>query len=53
MPKYAAYVKYISNGYLEVEADTEEQALELAYEQAENAETTGYDHYEVKVEEIE
>ena len=58
MKKYAVYISYRENGYVEVEANNEEEAEEKAYQAIQNGDVTTenpYDEpdYEFEVEEIE
>lgn len=51
--KYSAIITYKEKRVLEIEADTEEEAQELAIERIDEAEPLGDDDYEVELEEID
>lgn len=51
--KYRAYVTYRQTGILDIEADNEEEAKEIAFDRADEAEETGDDDYEVEIEELD
>lgn len=53
MKKYNVYITYKETRVLEVEAENEEEAEEIAYTRSDEAEPMGEDDYEYEVEEIE
>lgn len=57
MKKYGVYVSYVTSGYVEVEAENEEEAEEMAYEAVRQGdiETEGEfnePHYKFEIEEL-
>lgn len=54
--KYGCYLTYKQEGYIEVEADSEEEAKELALERVDDAQFSSGsydDDFDVEVEELE
>ena len=53
MKKYTALITYKEVRFLEVEAENEEEAEEIAYIKMNEAEPIGEDDYEIEIEEQE
>jgi hypothetical protein len=53
MKKYRVYITYKETRQLDVKANSPEEAEEIAYDRADEAEPVGDDDYEYEVEEID
>lgn len=54
MPKYSVTVTYKQTAYVEVKAETKQEAEELGFEEVEKGNGSPYgDDYDIEVEEIE
>ncbi len=53
MGKYGVTIIYSESRYIEVEANSEHEAEDIAYERMDDAEPFGGDDYEFEVEELE